>query len=205
MRTLWCGPVSMAVAQRASEGDVSLVQCTGDGSDGGPTCGVRSGTDMQGESFEVLCAFSAGGSFLKRRPDLLRNAKVLYLADATYTTTNGAQEAAFAEFASRAKQRSGVLFVASASTFANKDFPNGDETLHMIEDAIGGAGGDAHFIYRGTEIKHAEHATKLAPEMFDSIVRPWLFGGVTSPNGGEDEGSAPFGWRCSAQSCWDGD
>jgi len=204
VRTLWCGPVSMAVAQRAAEGDVSLVQCTGDGSDGGPTCGQRSSTDMQGESFDVLCAFSAGGAFLKRRTDLLRSARVLYLADATYTTSNLAQEQAFVEFALRAKERSGVLFVASASTFANKNFPNGDETLHMIESAIGGAGGDAHFIYRGTEIKHAEHATKLAPENFDAIVRPWLLG--SSPTDGGEEGSsrAPFSWRCSARSSWDG-
>jgi hypothetical protein len=200
MATLWAGPVSMHVADLASDGgEVTLVQCTGDGSDGKPTCGQRA-QSVTG-TFDVCCGFSAGGSLLKRRPDILRQARVLYLADATYTTTQGVQEAAFAEFAGRAKRREGVLFVATASAFANKNFPTGEESLRMVEDAIGGAGGDAHFFYRGTEIKHAEHATLLAPELFDSIVRPFLAGEPPALNGEGEDGTLPFSQGSPGRSC----
>lgn len=185
MSTLWAGPVSMAVAKRAAVGEITLVQCTGDGA---PTCAERAAS-FSGGPFEALCAFSAGGSFLKRRADLLAHARVLYLADATYTTTNGVQEAPFAEYARRAADGE-CLFVATASAFANKQHPTGEQTLRMIQERAGldsDHAGHAHFFYRGFSIPHAAHATEFAPELWEEIVVPFLSG-----KGGADDSAFPL-------------
>ena len=189
MSTLWAGPVSLAVAKKTATGEITLVQCTGDGS---PTCGEKA-AGFSGGPFTALCAFSAGGSFLKRRPDLLAQAQVVHLCDATYTTTNGAQEAPFAEYAARAA-RGECCFIASASAFANKNHPTGEQTLRMIQKMAGLDSdhvGDAHFFFRGFDVPHAGHATDLAPQLWAQFAVPFL-GGSHAPSSGEGSDSLPF-------------
>ncbi|EYF01899.1 hypothetical protein [Chondromyces apiculatus] len=221
---LWLGPVSLADARAATIEGIPLrvLSCTGDGK---PSC------RQQAESFRtgdgrvlpslrrraglpegplLVCAFSAGGSFVKellRHPADRAELAGLLLADATYTTEVDAQGKAkpleiFATFAREAAM-SGRLFVVTASSAPNVSvekkgvvYPSAAATMEAMRPAIapdnlwsrwGGTenlAGPFSGVQLGSSLvwlmnyagqhAHAEHATKLAPQLMRHLVAPAL-------------------------------
>ena len=219
----WFGPVSRKQARPAVPEGYPLVvlPCTGDGSDGGPRCQDHADS-MKGSDGRrlaelrrrlklppgpiVVAAFSAGGQVIKRLaldPDDRRELAAVYLADATYTTAWAVQgkqaglepiTMGFVSFAELALQV-GRPFVATASTGANRSYPNGAQTLAAIRAEIERRTGrtfeDARldpmleglrppvradrlgtilFVDWGAVYQHGEHATAIAPVMLPRML-----------------------------------
>lgn len=231
-REIWFGPVNgQQVALATAGGDRAFVTCTGDGSDGTPTCGTQADAlaDAQGRHLpnlltrlgfppddEVVGAcFSAGGSAWKR---ILMSAadrqqtRALHLADGTYTQWRGDRTPDPSEgFVLYGLDCLGGdrLFVATASASANKDLPNGVQTLRAIEDEIArrsgvafvetadipgtppaqrvvSAGGIVFAYY--PDIAHGAQATQLGPLAWQNIIAPWLAGDRVGPGPGTRPG-----------------
>jgi hypothetical protein len=216
-RVIWLGPVSSMHVKGATVDDVKpqFVTCTGDGSDGQPTCGARadawkdaSGRRLPGlfkrlkiKPDEVtqlyLGAFSAGGQAIKRIALHAEDRAMLtgvLLSDGTYTTEwldqkNGIAKPieGFLRYAVDCIS-DGRLFLATASSAPNKNYPSGAQSLdgirRGIESELSCTLDDAMadpiweglkppvrawrklnviFADFGAAYKHAEHATRLAP------------------------------------------
>lgn len=227
---VWLGPVSAAQVKGASVPGVPTVNltCTGDGS---PNCGqiadgwlssgrrlpgLLSGRGVDVTAQAVMGAFSAGGSAVKR---ILTNQQdrdqvtAVLLADATYTTTEGAP-AGFVEYGVEASSpSSGKMLVATASSAPNKNWPTGAQTLEMMRQAIETRTGRSFepvtigttpapvsamrlgnvvFADFGSKVTHPEHATKIAPQIWSSMLLPWLAGG-SEPGPGPGPDDPPVG------------
>lgn len=235
----WFGPVSRQQARPSvPEGhQLAVLGCTGDGSDGGPRCqdhadfmkdaaglrvpALRRRLKLPGGPF-VTAAFSAGGQVIKRlalHPEDRHQLAGVYLADATYTTTwkVPAKEAGvdpitegFVLFAELALE-TGRPFVATASTGANRSYPNGAQTLAAIRAAIEARTGrrfvDASadpmleglrepvradrlgpilFVDFGAAYQHGEHATVVAP-----VLLPRMLAQLDEPAGAQVEQLKP--------------
>lgn len=216
-RVIWFGPVASWQVKGATVRDVKpqFVTCTGDGSDGRPTCAARaeawkdaSGRRLPGlfkwlniKPGEVtqlyLGAFSAGGQSIKRialhATDRAMLTGVL-LSDGTYTTEWLDQKKGIAKpiegFLRYAVDciSDGRLFLATASSTPNKNYPSGAQSLDGIrrgieselrctlDDAMADpiwkglkppvrAWRKRNVIFAdfGAAYKHNEHATRLAP------------------------------------------
>lgn len=192
----WTGPVNLAQAGAGATvpGASRLnIPCTGDGSDGGPTCGTRAdswgtlpGTQPGDELF--LGAFSAGGSGLKRfllHPEARAQTRALMLADATYTdwASPGKPLApeGFVLFGLDALAGD-KMFVATCSASPNKNMPNGSQTLESIRLEIERRSGRTF-----TEVDPSSLGVSPPP------VRAWRLGNnilfadyqMTVPHGGQ--------------------
>lgn len=163
-RVIWFGPVNgMQVKGATAFGAAPVfVTCTGDGSDGKPTCSARADTwkdtsgrllpclfeklqQAEGGAPLYLGAFSAGGQCVKRlalhAEDRARIHAVL-LSDATYTTewldakkkTTKPIEG-FLRFALDCLS-DGRLFLATASSSPNKSYPSGSQTLDGLRRGV---------------------------------------------------------------------
>ena len=148
-----------------------------------------------------LAAFSAGGHIawrlLEHPADRAEVCGVL-LADASYTTertpAGGAKPrpslVAFAQEVAADPRR---IFVASGSAAPNKNHPTAAESLAAIAVAAGldpvaplgleakrwsGGRGVQFFDFAGS-YSHSEHATKVAPALWRSVVQPHFLGAST--------------------------
>lgn len=214
----WFGPVNLAqVGPDAVIPGLKAINltCTGDGT---PSCGaiadgfedgsgrrlpnllmskgIDPGADM------IVGAFSAGGSIAKRlclNPDDREQIKAMMLADATYTTGGVAPaDEGFVQFALDCIHRTDKMFVATASSAPNKNYPTGIQTLALLRAeiekrvgrafdpakglvALGGLPAPAAAWRLGNvwfleypNVPHAQHATVLAGQVWQSVLVPWL-------------------------------
>lgn len=218
---LWSGPVSLKDAQRASLAGqtVKVLSCTGNAippplcaalAEGGLDAALeRAGLETERVS---LAGFSAGGSFMKRvleNPAARARVPMVYGADAAYMTD--AIPAGFVAYGVEAVADPGKLMVFSASSYPNKNYPNGAETLKAIKAeierrtgrAFGPSSfvwplepeeawslGNVHFASYGKRITHGEHATLLAPKMFSEQL-PLLMDVAEIPPVVRDVGTGP--------------
>ncbi|MEZ4302162.1 MAG: hypothetical protein R3B70_44960 [Polyangiaceae bacterium] len=167
---LWFGPVNgfQVKGATAHGATPTFLTCTGDGSDGQPTCADRAEAwrDAAGRRLpglfkraklaeaEVhrlyLGAFSAGGQAIKRialHPEDRARVHAILLADATYTiewldakrTTTRPIEG-FLKFALDCIE-DGRLFLATASATPNKLYPSGAQSLDGLRRGIESAAG----------------------------------------------------------------
>ncbi len=216
---LWTGPVNlMQVPGATVPGAVILnVQCTGDGT---PNCAQMVDVNASGRSLwsvvkdlkpddEVFIgAFSAGGSVAKRvvlSPEDIAQTRAVMLADATYTSwaSSGVPlpPEGFVLFG-LAAITGPHFFVATSSSFPNKDLPSGSQTLDAIRKEIERRSGQTFepitvpgispqpvsawklgnnvFLDYQTTIPHADHA-KMAPQLWQSVLQPWLLRGDPAP------------------------
>lgn len=169
---IWFGPVNgMQVKGATVDGaKPCFVTCTGDGSDGKPTCGARADAwkDASGRRLPCLFqklaieendvqrlylgAFSAGGQCVKRIAQSAEDrAKIhaILLSDATYTTEWLDRKAGttkpiegFLRFALDCVA-DGRLFLATASGAPNKEYPSGAQSLDGLRRGIEAAAGCA--------------------------------------------------------------
>jgi hypothetical protein len=164
------------------------------------------------DSVIVGAAFSAGGSILKRLclSDADRQQlRVCHSADASYEATGGPDGPApvegYIRYAQEALTDPTKLFVATASANPNKTFGSGIQVLNatrlelqrragivlqQVATMPGLEGvpctvftlGGAWFAECPT-IPHGEHATKLAPKIWQALILPWLAGTPSAPPG----------------------
>lgn len=162
---VWFGPVNGMQVKGATAADATphFVTCTGDGSDGQPTCGARAEAwiDPGGRRLPGLCkrlkveeqdvdrlylgAFSAGGQCIKRiatHPEDRAKIHAILLSDATYTTEwldpkKGTTKPieGFLRFALDCLS-DGRLFLATASSAPNKTHPSGSQTLDGLRRGV---------------------------------------------------------------------
>lgn len=217
---VWSGPANAAQVGSARFPaawgvPTEFETCTGDGS---PSCGqIADGwKDQEGRRLPalrralklpasgplVLAAFSAGGHLIRRvLEDERDRAEIagVVLADATYTTEWESKKAgraapipSFVLYGRDVLREPGRLFVATASTWPNKEHPSGVQTLEAIARALDlpevnpgvvrfskspdrvwrpTSGGLAFFDFSRT-YSHAGHATELAREVWAELVIP---------------------------------
>jgi hypothetical protein len=172
LHVVWFGPVNGTQVKGATVDGATprFVTCTGDGSDGQPTCGARadawkdtSGRRLPGllRKLEIeeegirrlyLGAFSAGGQCVRRLAMSAEDrAKIhgVLLSDATYTiewldqkkgTTKPIE--GYLRFALDCLS-DGRLFLATASSAPNKAYPSGSQSLDGLRLGIEAAAGGA--------------------------------------------------------------
>lgn len=152
--------------------------------------GIDPGADM------IIGAFSAGGSVAKRlalNADDREQIKAMMLADATYTT--GGVDEGFVQYALDVLQRTDKMMVATASSAPNKDYPTGIETMAIIRAEVERRAGRAFqaatlpdvspaparvwrlgnvIFAEFPNVPHAQHATLLAGQVWQSVLVPWL-------------------------------
>lgn len=170
LQVIWFGPVNGFQVKGATVDDAApcFVTCTGDGSDGTPTCGARADAwkdpagrrlpalfqklkiDESGVSRLYLGAFSAGGQCIKRialSAEDRSKIHAILLSDATYTiewldqkkgTTKPIE--GFLKFALDCLS-DGRLFLATASSSPNKAYPSGSQSLDGLRRGIEAASG----------------------------------------------------------------
>ncbi|MBK8257474.1 MAG: hypothetical protein IPK82_33000 [Polyangiaceae bacterium] len=167
---IWFGPVNGFQVKGATLPGVTprFVTCTGDGSDGGPTCADRAEAwrDATGRRLPTLFkrlkinpadvsqltlgAFSAGGQIIKRLGlDALDRAQIhaVLLSDATYTIEWLNQKQGTTKpiegFLKLALDyiNDGRLFLATASAAPNKAYPSGAQSLLGLKTGIEQASG----------------------------------------------------------------
>jgi len=214
----WLGPVNLQQVQNASIPGASKIvniTCTGDGSpscadiaagwtgpDGRVLPGLLASKGLDPGSSIAIGAFSAGGSIAKRA--LMAQAdrdqtRAVALADATYTTTEGAPEGFVRYAVEAADPNSNKLFVATASSSPNKNWPTGAQTLDMIRAEVEKRRGQRFdmgqlpgvtpqparvwrlgnvlFADYQNILPHGSHATVLAPQIWKNVIAPWFAGG----------------------------
>ena len=222
MITIWTGPVNFAqLGPYVTVGDGKIsVPCTGDGSpscadlaegflapDGTRLASLLASRGVPSDESVAVGAFSAGGSLAKRlclssfdRAQI----RVLYCADAMYTTDRGvgggpAPIDGFVLYAVDAiVGASDKIFVATASASPNKAFGSGIEVMRAtraeIERRVGqsfsevptlpgspvapswaGRLGDVWFA-EYEDVPHGEHATQLAGPIWRDLIRPSVVG-----------------------------
>jgi hypothetical protein len=168
----------------------------------------------------AAAAFSAGGSILKRlclnQADRTQLA-VVHSADADYESSRGAggqpiPTEGYVLYAIEALTDPDKLFVATASSNPNKTYGSGIEVLastrREIERRTGrrfetggvfpGVTPQPAKLYRlgnvwmaeYPTIPHGQHATLLAPQVWQGLILPWLAGGP-GPEPGNGRGGPP--------------
>jgi hypothetical protein len=218
---VWCGPFSPKTqAPGATVQGAALGAIVCKGAAGGPSMALCPQLAQKITTIDdllrianvpasdtlVLASFSAGHNIV--RPLMLDPANrarvdVLYLADSIYGSWKN-QEAqtinvpdGYVDFAIDALDAK-KLFVATSSNSPNSPFPNGEQSMKALAQAIEsragqpmqeasalspeitpqpvGAGqlGGTLFCDYGGLVTHPEHATKLAPQFFQKVVSPWL-------------------------------
>jgi hypothetical protein len=145
---------------------------------------------------------------------------VVHSADASYEATPGthAPVEGYARFMQDALSDPTKLFVATASANPNKSYGSGIEiitaTRQLVEQrtgqafALGGVlpGVDPQpaqlwtlgphgniWIAEYPTVPHGEHATRLAPQVWAGLIRPWLAGQQPGPGPGPTPQPVPPG------------
>lgn len=233
----WFGPVNLTQvgpdAQISGLKSINLT-CTGDGI---PSCGaIAEGfTDQDGRRLPnlltskgvdpnaevIVGAFSAGGSIAKRlclNHDDREQIKAVMLADATYTT--GGVDEGFVEYALDVLERTDKMFVATASSAPNKNYPTGVQTLALLRGEIERRAGRSFtpvsnlvtsrglpfpgaawnlgnvWFLEYPNVAHGEQVTWLAGQVWRALLMPWLEGAVTpGPGPGPTPPSEMSLWR----------
>lgn len=149
----------------------------------------------------ILGAFSAGGAIAKRMGLNAQDREqivAMMLADATYTTggAEGPNEG-FVLYAIDAIQRPDKLFVATASSSPNKTYPTGIQTMTIIRQEVEKRLGKTFqpvelpgitpapaavwrlnnaIFAEFPNVSHGDQVTKLAEQVWRSVLMPWLQG-----------------------------
>lgn len=158
---------------------------------------------LQSDAAIAAAAFSAGGSLLKRlclAPADRAQLRVVHSADASYETAKGPDGPApvegYTRFCLEALTDPTKLFVSTASAGANKSFGSGIQVLAStrlelqrragvllpqvpflpgaqdVPGAVYHLGGVWMAEFPG--VPHAQHATVLAPKIWQALILPWL-------------------------------
>lgn len=207
----WLGPVNLTQVGSAVVPGLKAINltCTGDGK---PSCAeiaegfvdangrrlpnllVSKGADPHAEV--IIGAFSAGGSVAKRlalNPDDREQIKAMMLADATYTI--GGVDEGFVLYALDCIHHTDRMFVATASSAPNKNYPTGIQTLALLRaeverragmpfssSTLPGVSPQPAAVWRlgnvifceFPNVSHGDQVTKLAGQVWKAMLLPWL-------------------------------